>query len=168
MDGTCRGDEASVGMSTDWQFRKCVSFLARAALLFICYAKVICGVCHPWSGHLYQRLGTAMTLTQDFCDDFYTACSGQLTLSDTYCDFHAGEGDEDLFYAYPYVADGKKRSSNIFRIYEQEHLSGILYGVLHSSSFLFQMPPSLVSCVVGAARSVQKILWVQGGFQDGV
>lgn len=49
-----------------------------------------------------------MTLTNDFCSEFYSECSGQLGLAANYCDVHTG-GDTDAFYAYPYVADGEKR-----------------------------------------------------------
>eukprot|EP00903_Cladosiphon_okamuranus_P016927 g15603.t1 len=69
------------------------------------YQEVVCGICHPWSGHLFERLGTAMTLTNEFCDEFVEACSDQLALPINYCDIHTGSGDGDAFYSYPYVAD---------------------------------------------------------------
>lgn len=68
---------------------------------------MICGVCHPWSGHLYERLGTALTLTNDFCNEFYAECSGPLGLAADYCDVHTG-GDGNQYYSYPLVIDGEK------------------------------------------------------------
>ena len=47
-----------------------------------------------------------MTLTIDFCSEFYAECSGQLGLEANYCDVHTG-GTTDAFYAYPYVVDGE-------------------------------------------------------------
>lgn len=80
----------------------------RAALpVVLLPVQVACGICHPWSGHLFERLANAMTLTIDFCDEFYSECSTQLGLAPTYCDVHTGGGDEDAFYAYPYVVDGE-------------------------------------------------------------
>lgn len=47
-----------------------------------------------------------MTMTDDFCDDFYDACSDELILSDYggvgYCKKHQGGGD-DYFWSYPYT-----------------------------------------------------------------
>lgn len=51
-----------------------------------------------------------MTLTNDFCDEFYSECSAQLGLPSTYCDFHTGPQDGDAFYAYPYVPDGEREN----------------------------------------------------------
>eukprot|EP00752_Nemacystus_decipiens_P008422 g7528.t1 len=68
------------------------------------YKEVECGICHPWSGHLFERLTNAMTLTNEFCDEFFAECSGQIALPSDYCDIHTG-GATDAFYAYPYVPD---------------------------------------------------------------
>ncbi|CAN0005800.1 unnamed protein product, partial [Ectocarpus sp. 4 AP-2014] len=68
------------------------------------YLEVMCGTCHPWSGHLFERLDTAMTLTQEFCSDFYGECATQLGLPADYCEVHAGpEGDQ--YWSYPLVID---------------------------------------------------------------
>ncbi|CAB1115398.1 unnamed protein product [Ectocarpus sp. CCAP 1310/34] len=64
----------------------------------------MCGTCHPWSGHLFERLDTAMTLTQEFCSEFYGECATQLGLPADYCVVHAGpEGDQ--YWSYPLVID---------------------------------------------------------------
>ncbi|CAM9927960.1 unnamed protein product, partial [Ectocarpus sp. 4 AP-2014] len=68
------------------------------------YLEVMCGTCHPWSGHLFERLDTAMTLKQDFCTKFYGECATQLGLPADYCEVHAGpEGDQ--YWSYPLVID---------------------------------------------------------------
>ncbi|CBJ29140.1 conserved unknown protein [Ectocarpus siliculosus] len=68
------------------------------------YLEVMCGTCHPWSGHLFERLDTAMTLTQEFCSQFYGECATQLGLPADYCEVHAGpEGDQ--YWSYPLVID---------------------------------------------------------------
>lgn len=72
------------------------------------FCQVLCGVCHPWGGHLYSRLANAMTLTNDFCDEFYDECAIPLGLESTYCDTHTGSQDGDAYYAYPYVPDGER------------------------------------------------------------
>ncbi|CAM9143199.1 unnamed protein product, partial [Hapterophycus canaliculatus] len=74
---------------------------------------VVCGVCHSYSGHLYERLGPelgvldGMTMKNDFCDELVTACAGQITFptydgGDDYCTKHTG-GTTDQFWSYPYT-----------------------------------------------------------------
>ncbi|CAM9587413.1 unnamed protein product, partial [Sphacelaria rigidula] len=70
------------------------------------YKQVLCGVCHPYSSHLYERLGTldGMTMTNEFCNEFYSACSADLDLGPDYCDIHTG-GDDDQYWSYPLDID---------------------------------------------------------------
>ena len=75
----------------------------------VCPRQVLCTACHPYSLHLYERLGNGLTMTKDFCDEFYDACSGQLNLSSNYCNLHAGESeDEPPYWAYPLVIPGEQ------------------------------------------------------------
>lgn len=48
-----------------------------------------------------------MTLTNDFCNEYYAQCSTQLALPVDYCEYRTG-GDVDQFYAYPLVVDGER------------------------------------------------------------
>lgn len=71
--------------------------------------QVLCGVCHPYSAHLYERLNVAdgLTMTIDFCSEFYTECSEQLGLAEDYCEVHTGGGETDQYWSYPLVIDGE-------------------------------------------------------------
>lgn len=73
---------------------------------------MLCGVCGTYSGHLYERLvdefGTenGLTMKNEFCTNLITACDGQIDFPDYdgvgYCTIHAGGGETDLFWSYPY------------------------------------------------------------------
>lgn len=65
--------------------------------------QVICGVCHPYSGHLYEKLGAVdgLTMTIDFCDEYVEACEGQIAFSDDYCEIHTLGGETDAYWSYP-------------------------------------------------------------------
>ena len=70
--------------------------------------QVLCAACHPYSLHLFERLGTGLTMKSAFCSEFYGECSGpdQLNLAEGYCDFHAGGPDEeDQYWSYPLVIE---------------------------------------------------------------
>lgn len=64
----------------------------------------LCGTCHPFAGHLYERLGTAMTITNEFCAELTAECADQLNLNEDFCDYHTG-GGEDQFWSYPLVIE---------------------------------------------------------------
>lgn len=70
--------------------------------------QVLCGLCHPYSAQLYERLDApdGLTMTNNFCDEFFSACSSDLDLPSDYCDIHTG-GDTDQYWAYPLVLDGR-------------------------------------------------------------
>ncbi|CAM9418052.1 unnamed protein product, partial [Choristocarpus tenellus] len=74
------------------------------------HKQVVCGVCTAFSAHLYERIGPSlgpedgMTLTNEFCNTYVSACGSQLGLSSNYCDVHTG-GDEDQFWSYPLEVD---------------------------------------------------------------
>eukprot|EP00904_Undaria_pinnatifida_P007443 jgi/Undpi1/3829/HiC_scaffold_16.g07198.m1 len=75
------------------------------------YAKVACGPCSAYAGHLYERLGAelgvsdGMTMKSDFCNGMVEACAGQIAFptydggSTSYCQKHVG--DSDLIWSYP-------------------------------------------------------------------
>jgi len=67
--------------------------------------QVLCTACHPYSGHLFERLGNGLTMTAQFCEEYYSECSDQLNLPPDYCSTHVGEPDE--VWAYPLVIDGE-------------------------------------------------------------
>jgi len=75
---------------------------------------VVCGVCHSYSGHLYERLGDeltsldGLTMKNDFCQELVSECEGQITFPTygedgeiDYCTKHTGGGD-DMYWSYPY------------------------------------------------------------------
>lgn len=74
--------------------------------------QVQCGVCHSYSAHLYERLGSelggddGMTMKDSFCQELVTECSGEIsfpTYGDlSYCEKHVGDGG-DQFWSYPYT-----------------------------------------------------------------
>ncbi|CAN0441744.1 unnamed protein product [Pylaiella littoralis] len=76
------------------------------------YKQVVCGVCHSYSGHLYEKLGAelgaldGMTMKSDFCEELVTACAGQIIFptydGKDYCTKHTG-GGSDQFWSYPYT-----------------------------------------------------------------
>lgn len=67
-------------------------------------------MCHPYSAHLYERLNVAegLTMTLDYCADFYTACSEQLGLGEDYCDVHTGGAETDQYWSYPLIIDSEE------------------------------------------------------------
>eukprot|EP00903_Cladosiphon_okamuranus_P010393 g9831.t1 len=75
------------------------------------FTQVVCGQCHSYSGHLFERLGPelgvedGMTMKSSFCEELVAACDGQIVFptydGESYCDKHTGGGD-DLFWSYPY------------------------------------------------------------------
>ncbi len=70
--------------------------------------QVLCSKCHPWSGHLYERLGSDLTMTNEYCNKFYDKCKDDLNLPNTYCDYHTG-GD-DQYWSYPLEIDGEEQA----------------------------------------------------------
>lgn len=70
--------------------------------------QVLCGLCHPYSAHLFERLDTmdGLTMTNEFCNEFFSACESELALASDYCDIHTG-GDVDQYWSYPLVIDGE-------------------------------------------------------------
>jgi len=75
--------------------------------------QVLCTACHPYSIHLYERLGTGLTMTSDYCKEFYEKCSApdQLDLDEGYCAVHVGDG-EDEYWSYPLIVNGEDRVGN--------------------------------------------------------
>lgn len=88
--------------------------------------QVMCGTCHSFSAHLYERLGAmlgpwdGMTMTRDFCAKFTAACSkkvdGRATIEfpnysgASYCEMHVGSRDgEDNYWSFPYTEGAHKR-----------------------------------------------------------
>ncbi|CAN0083513.1 unnamed protein product [Ectocarpus sp. 6 AP-2014] len=73
------------------------------------YKEVLCGVCSPYSAHLYTRLAEmgddGLAMTRDFCDGFVMACGADLALDATYCDEHVLDySDENAareYWSYP-------------------------------------------------------------------
>ena len=71
--------------------------------------QVLCGVCSPYSAHLYTRLAEmgddGLAMTRDFCDGFVMACGADLALDATYCDEHVLDySDENAareYWSYP-------------------------------------------------------------------
>lgn len=96
----------------------CISILLtltgddRGGICSLVMGQVVCGVCHSFSGHLYERLGAelgptdGMTMKKEFCDGFVEACDGQIIFptydGEDYCTKHQGGGD-DYFWSYPYT-----------------------------------------------------------------
>lgn len=85
---------------------------SRLSLSTVAINQVVCGVCHSYSGHLYEQLGAelgildGMTMKSAFCEELVDACSGQITFptydgGEDYCEKHTGGGD-DFFWSYPY------------------------------------------------------------------
>ncbi len=72
-------------------------------------SQVLCTACHPYSLHLYERLVTGLTMTAEFCAEFYEECSGadQLGLEEGYCDYHAelNEDGTNAYWSYPLVIE---------------------------------------------------------------
>lgn len=71
-------------------------------------AQVSCGVCHPFSGHLFARTTElsdlneeGMTMTNDFCEDYVTACKGDIDFASDFCDVHTLGKDTDDYWSYP-------------------------------------------------------------------
>lgn len=74
--------------------------------------QVLCGQCHSYSAHLFDRLGAelglwdGMTMTRDFCDELIDKCGNEIDFGGpaeygglSYCAKHVGT---DQFWAYPY------------------------------------------------------------------
>lgn len=79
----------------------------------MCTFQVVCGVCHSFSGHLFERLGgelgivDGMTMKNDFCEELVDACQGQIPFpsyenGDDYCEKHTG-GATDKYWSFPYM-----------------------------------------------------------------
>ena len=78
--------------------------------------QVACGPCSAYAGHLYERLGAelgvsdGMTMKSDFCNGMVEACAGQIAFptydggSTSYCQKHVG--DSDLIWSYPIDESG--------------------------------------------------------------
>lgn len=88
--------------------------LSIPSVLIVAPTQVVCGRCHSYSAHLYERLGAelgvvdGMTMTSDFCEELVSACQGQIVFTtydngDDYCEKHVG-GDTDQFWSYPYTS----------------------------------------------------------------
>lgn len=72
----------------------------------------MCGKCHSFSGHLFERLGKelgpwdGLTMTREFCEELVKQCGADINFptydggSLSYCDKHVG--DVDQYYAYPF------------------------------------------------------------------
>lgn len=70
---------------------------------------MLCTICDPYSAHLYERLDVVddgLTMTNEFCDTYYSACSSELGLPTNYCDIHTG-GDIDQYWSYPLTIDSE-------------------------------------------------------------
>ena len=68
--------------------------------------QVVCSVCGPFSGHLYEKLTSkgleGLTMKQDFCSTYFDACESQLGLESDYCDVHTLGGVDD-YWSYPFT-----------------------------------------------------------------
>lgn len=74
--------------------------------------QVVCGVCHSYSAHLYERLGSelggadGMTMKDSFCQELVKECAGEISFPTygglSYCEKHVGD-DGDQFWSYPYT-----------------------------------------------------------------
>lgn len=73
-------------------------------------------MCHSYSGHLYERLGSergaldGLTMKGAFCEELVTECAEQIIFptydgGEDYCTKHTG-GGEDQFWSYPYIPCG--------------------------------------------------------------
>lgn len=89
--------------------------------------QVVCGTCHSFSAHLYEKLGAelgpwdGMTMTRDFCTKFTEVCSKEMDGYDTidfpdydggvsYCDKHVGNSKgADNYWSFPYTEGGLKK-----------------------------------------------------------
>lgn len=69
---------------------------------------MLCSVCSPFSGHLYELLSAekgvdGLTMTTDFCEEYVDECEGQISFEDDYCEKHT-IGFTDTYWSYPYTA----------------------------------------------------------------
>lgn len=72
-------------------------------------------MCSPYSAHLYTRLlldddGTrkeedGLAMTQEFCDEYVTACRADLDLPATYCEENVLPGGGVEYWSYPLPDD---------------------------------------------------------------
>ena len=81
------------------------------------YDQVLCGQCHSYSGHLFEKIGAelgpwdGMTMKREFCDELVDECDGQIDFGgpaeydgQSFCDKHVGGIDgEDQFWSFPYT-----------------------------------------------------------------
>lgn len=84
--------------------------------------QVVCGVCHSYSAHLYERLGSelggvdGMTMTDSFCQELVKECEDEISFSTydglSYCEKHVGD-DGDQFWSYPYTE--RERDISVIR-----------------------------------------------------
>ena len=90
--------------------------------------QVVCGVCHSYSAHLYQRLGPeldtldGMTMKTAFCNELVDACKDEIPAvvktydGLSYCEKHVGDTG-DQFWSYPYTErESSRPRSNLFRV----------------------------------------------------
>lgn len=81
--------------------------------------QVLCGVCNPYSAHLYTRMGTddGLAMSAEFCDSFVTACGADLGLPNSYCAEHVLDGSKTEYWSYPLNVVGESRVHGHFAAY---------------------------------------------------
>lgn len=94
----------------------------RAALLLI--KQVACGPCSAYAGHLYERIGPelgvsdGMTMKTDFCNDLVSTCSEidfpTYENGMSYCDKHV-DNEGDVLWSYPIDPEGKRARAHCFK-----------------------------------------------------
>eukprot|EP00752_Nemacystus_decipiens_P008421 g7527.t1 len=70
------------------------------------YKEVLCGVCSPYSAHLYTRMmdEDGLAMKYEFCDSFVTACGAELGLDTEFCEEHVLDNRPDApaeYWSYP-------------------------------------------------------------------
>lgn len=106
QDGACCNDLEEEGI---------VNQFLSAGLTGKCadlYKEVVCGPCHSYSAHLYEKLGKelgsddGMTMRNDFCQELVKTCASQVEFKtyggESYCEKHTG-GGKDMYWSYPYT-----------------------------------------------------------------
>lgn len=87
---------------------------ARLSLRSTSIFQVLCSICSPFSGHLYEQLTSlgedGLTMKSEFCDSYVSACAGQIEFEDNFCDIHTLGSDEDNYWSFPYTASEKNPS----------------------------------------------------------
>lgn len=68
---------------------------------------MLCSVCSPFSGHLYEKLTEkgldGLTMTEDFCTKYVDECRDQISFEDDYCKAHTLDYSNE-YWSYPYTA----------------------------------------------------------------